>query len=65
VWEAGYFNDHDREFHRTFDRHVDELLAAFRRAEGPPIQARAGHRALELGYVAVESFEAGWRVTTA
>jgi myo-inositol 2-dehydrogenase / D-chiro-inositol 1-dehydrogenase len=39
VWEAGYFNDHDREFHRTFDRHVDELLAAFRRGEEPPIQA--------------------------
>ena len=39
VWEAGYFNDLDREFHRTFDRHVDELLAAFRRGEEPPIQA--------------------------
>ena len=66
VWQAGYFNDHDREFHRTFDRHVDELLAAFRRGEEPPIQARAGHRALELlAYGAVESFETGRRVTTA
>ncbi len=35
VWEAGYFNDRDREFHRTFDRHIDDLLgrsgAAIRR----------------------------------
>lgn len=61
VWQAGYFNDRDREF----DRHVDELLAAFRRDEEPPVQARAGHRALELAYAAVESFETGRRVATA
>ena len=65
VWQAGYFNDLDREFHRTFDRYVDELLAAFRRAQEPPVQARAGHRALELAYAAVESFETGRRVATA
>jgi hypothetical protein len=29
--QAGYFNDRDREFHPTFDRHVDLLLIeAFR-----------------------------------
>jgi hypothetical protein len=65
VWQAGYFNDRDREFHRTFDRPVDELLAAFRRGEEPPVQARAGYRALELTYAAIESFETGRRVATA
>lgn len=30
VWEAGYFNDDDRSFHRTFDRHVNDLLSALR-----------------------------------
>jgi myo-inositol 2-dehydrogenase / D-chiro-inositol 1-dehydrogenase len=65
MWQAGYFNDRDREFHRTFDRHVDELLAAFRRGEEPPVQASTGHRALELAYAAVESFETGRRVPSA
>src|SRR5687767_7925859 len=26
VWQAGYFNDRDREFHRLFDRHVDDVV---------------------------------------
>jgi myo-inositol 2-dehydrogenase/D-chiro-inositol 1-dehydrogenase len=65
VWRAGYFNDLDREFHRTFDRHVDALLDAFRRGEEPPVHARTGRRALELAYAAIESFETGERVTTA
>jgi len=64
VWQAGYFNDRDREFHRTFDRHIDELLDAFRRGEEPPVHARTGHRALELAYGAIESFETGRRVAT-
>jgi myo-inositol 2-dehydrogenase / D-chiro-inositol 1-dehydrogenase len=64
VWRAGYFNDLDREFHRTFDRHVDELLDAFRRGEEPPVHARTGRRALELAYAAIKSFETGERVTT-
>ncbi len=40
VWQAGYFNDQDREFHRTFDRHVDEMLQAFRPGNKPPVHAR-------------------------
>jgi threonine dehydrogenase-like Zn-dependent dehydrogenase len=47
-----------------FDRHVDELLDAFRRGEEPPVHARTGRRALELAYAAIESFETGERVTT-
>jgi myo-inositol 2-dehydrogenase/D-chiro-inositol 1-dehydrogenase len=64
VWRAGYFNDLDREFHRTFDSHVDALLDALRRGEEPPVHARAGRRALELAYAVIESFETGERVTT-
>jgi myo-inositol 2-dehydrogenase / D-chiro-inositol 1-dehydrogenase len=65
VWEAGYFNDQDREFHRTFDRHIDDLLAAFRRGEPPPIPAAAGRRALVLAQAAIESYQSGRRVRVA
>ena len=62
VWQAGYFNDRDRQFHYTFDRHMDALLAAFQRGDPPPIHAAAGRRALQLAYAAIESFEKGQRV---
>ena len=65
VWEAGYFNDVDREFHRTFDKHVDELLDAFRAGGPPPIHARAGQRTLELAFAIIDSYESGSRVVTA
>jgi predicted dehydrogenase len=64
VWEAGYFNDRDREFHRTFDRHVDALIPALRSGQDPPVHARAGLRALELAEAIILSFETGTRVTT-
>ena len=59
VWEAGYFNDVDREFHRTFDKHFDAVLAAFRAEGEPPIHARAGKRALELAHASIRAFEEG------
>ena len=62
VWQAGYFNDRDREFHRTFDRHMDALFAAFKQGAPPPIHAQAGRRALALAYAAIESFETGRRI---
>lgn len=62
VWSAGYFNDRDREFHRTFDNHADAIVQALRRGEAPPVHARAGRRALLLATVAIESFERGCRV---
>jgi predicted dehydrogenase len=62
VWQAGYFNDIDREFKRTFDRYLEALLAAFRAGEGPPVHARAGRRALLLAQAAIRSFETGARV---
>jgi predicted dehydrogenase len=62
VWQAGYFDDVQREFHRTFDRHVDDLLHALRAGYPPPIHARAGRRALRLAVASIESFETGRRV---
>jgi len=64
VWQAGYFNDEPREFHRTFDRHVDEILAALRQGQPPPIHASAGRRALELAIACIDSFSTGRRVRT-
>jgi myo-inositol 2-dehydrogenase/D-chiro-inositol 1-dehydrogenase len=65
VWQAGYFNDFDREFHRTFDCHLDAVLKAFRQGAPPPIHARAGQRALQLAHAAIESFQTGRRVKVA
>jgi myo-inositol 2-dehydrogenase / D-chiro-inositol 1-dehydrogenase len=64
VWQAGYFNDVDRDFHRTFDKHVDAMLSAFRAGAQPPIHARAGRRALALALAIIRSFERGTRVHT-
>jgi predicted dehydrogenase len=65
VWEAGYFNDPARNFHHTFDRHVDALVPALISGSEPPIHARAGRRALALAYACIESFESGRRVIIA
>ena len=35
VWQAGYFNDADRQFHRTFDKHADAMLQALRGRPAP------------------------------
>ncbi len=63
VWQAGYFNDRERDFHHTFDHHIDELLHRFTGGEPPPIHARTGQRALALAYAAIQSFETGRRVS--
>jgi myo-inositol 2-dehydrogenase / D-chiro-inositol 1-dehydrogenase len=65
VWEAGYFNDADRDFHHTFDKHADALLAALRAGAAPPVHARAGRRALEVAMAVISSFETGQRVPVA
>lgn len=62
TWEAGYFNDHDREFHRTFDLYIDAMVQAFRKGEAAPIHAQAGKRALVLAHAAIQAFETGRRV---
>jgi predicted dehydrogenase len=58
-WRAGYFDDEARDFHATFDRHVDQVLAAFRSGAEPPVHARAGRRALQLAMAVIESHETG------
>jgi myo-inositol 2-dehydrogenase/D-chiro-inositol 1-dehydrogenase len=63
IWQAGYFNDFDREFHRTFDLHLDAVLDAFKRGNPPPIHARLGRRPLQLAWAAIESFESGKRAS--
>jgi myo-inositol 2-dehydrogenase / D-chiro-inositol 1-dehydrogenase len=65
IWRPGYFNDFDREFHRTFDTHLDAVLDAFKRGDSPPVHASAGRRALQLALAAIESFESGKRVILA
>ncbi|MDI6100786.1 Gfo/Idh/MocA family oxidoreductase [Actinoplanes sp. NEAU-A12] len=64
VWQAGYFNDTDRSFHATFDRHVDELLAALRAGAAPPVPIGAGRRALRLADAIISSYETGTRIST-
>lgn len=64
VWQAGYFNDLDRAFYRTFDLHLDTVLGAFRAGAEPPVHARAGRRALHLALTAIKSYETGQRVLT-
>ena len=63
VWQAGYFNDRDREFQRTFDAYMEAMLAAFRQRQPPPVPAEAGRRALRLALAVIESFGSGTRVT--
>lgn len=63
VWEAGYFNDRDRDFDHMFELHLEELLAALRRSEEPPIHARAGRRALLLADACIRSFRESRHVT--
>ncbi len=62
VWQSGYFDDKARSFERTFDAHMDALLAALRAGQEPPIHASAGWRALRLAHAAIESQRSGRRV---
>jgi myo-inositol 2-dehydrogenase/D-chiro-inositol 1-dehydrogenase len=64
VWQAGYFNDGDRDFHATFDRYLDDLLPAFVDGRPPPVPATAGRRALHLAHAIIESHANGTRVAT-
>jgi myo-inositol 2-dehydrogenase/D-chiro-inositol 1-dehydrogenase len=64
VWQAGYFNDAERSFHHTLDRHFDAVLRSFVAGEQPPVHASAGLRALQLAHAAIASSAAGVRVRT-
>ena len=61
VWQAGYFNDADRGFHRTFDKHVDELLRLPEPAGATHPRPRRPPR-LALAHAIIRSFETGTRI---
>jgi len=63
VWQAGYFNDDDRAFHRTFDTYMEAALAAFKSNQEPPVHARAGRRALALAHTTIAAFASGRRIS--
>ena len=65
VWEAGYFNDPDRDFHHLFERHLDDIVTALRSGEQPPIHARAGRRALLLAEACIRSFDESRQISVA
>ena len=62
VWEAGFFNDYEREFHRTFDEHFNEVIKNFINNKEPPVHAKVGKRTLELALSSIESYKKGKRV---
>jgi myo-inositol 2-dehydrogenase / D-chiro-inositol 1-dehydrogenase len=57
VWEAGYFNDRDRDFDHMFELHLEDIVNALRHADEPPIHARAGRRTLQLAEACIQSFD--------
>ena len=57
VWQSGFFNDYEREFHRTFDEHYNDVINNFMNKKKPPIHANAGKRALKLALASIESFK--------
>ena len=62
VWEAGFFNDYEREFHRTFDEHFSEVIKNFINNKEPPVHAKVGKRTLELALSSIESYKKRKRV---
>jgi len=56
-FQSGFFNDYEREFHRTFDEHFNEVIKKYINNEGPPIHADAGKRTLELALASIKSFK--------
>lgn len=62
TWEAGLFNDQARSFARMMESHLDELLAAFKAGQPPPVHARCGLRALQIAEAAMVSHREGRRV---
>ena len=57
VWQAGFFNDYNREFLRTFDEHFNEVVNNFLKGKRPPIHANAGKRALLLALSSIRSMQ--------
>ena len=54
VWQAGFFNDYDREFLRTFDEHFNDVINNFLKGEKPPIHAKKGKGALQMAIASIK-----------
>jgi len=65
VWQSHYFNDEARYFAGTLDRHVADMIRAFRQGEPPPVPAQQGYEVLRVSYAAIRAFEEGRRVPIA
>ncbi len=55
VWNSHFFDDQSRDFGRTTDRHIADLVRAMRAGEPEPIPIEEGLAALELGQRAIDS----------
>ncbi len=62
VWQSTYFDDEARYFAGSHDRHLADLVRAFRMKEPPPIPATRGLEVLAVCHAAIRSFESGRRV---
>ena len=57
VWQAGFFNDYEREFLRTFDEHFNEVINNFLKGKKPPIHATKGKRALQIAIASIKAMK--------
>ena len=63
VWQAGFFNDYEREFLRTFDKHFNEVINSFLKGNKPPIHAIKGKRALQIAIASIKAMKSNKTVT--
>ncbi len=63
VWQAGFFNDYEREFLRTFDEHFNNVIDNFLKGKEPPIHANSGKRALQLAVASIKSMQTNKTIT--
>ncbi|HZZ72531.1 MAG TPA: Gfo/Idh/MocA family oxidoreductase [Pirellulales bacterium] len=65
VWQATFFDDEARDFSRSHDRHVADMIRCFRSGLPPPIPARQGYEVLRVCQAAIRSFTEGRRIALA
>jgi len=63
VWQAGFFNDYEREFLKTFDDHFNDVVNNFLKGKKPPIHAKSGKRALQLALASIKAMKTNKTIT--